>query len=89
MFQNAMKRVRRTVVRTIVTGGIVVGTAEVTTHLPSQGRSSKFYHYVSDEWVTPTMRKLLDPESTYTLCDFQAFRSLYRQQNTREPLLSV
>lgn len=63
MFSGALKQIRRSVTKTVIAGTIVVGTLEVTTHLPSQGRSSALFHYVSDEWVTPTMRRLFDPES--------------------------
>jgi hypothetical protein len=37
---------------------------EVTTHVFSQGRSSSFYHTLSDHIVTPLLRKILDPEGT-------------------------
>jgi hypothetical protein len=62
MFRQAVQSVKRVVVRTAVVtvaGGVLL---EVTTHLPSQGRSSSFYHMAADEWVTPLMRRFLDPE---------------------------
>ena len=41
---------------------MVLGVAEFTTHLPSQGRSSEFYHAIADNVGTPLLRKFLDPE---------------------------
>jgi hypothetical protein len=64
MFRQALRSVRRTVVRTVLGGTFVVGAVEVTTHLPSQGRGSEYYHWVADEWGTPLMRRFLDPEGT-------------------------
>ena len=62
MFRQAARSVRRAVVRTAVVTVTSVGVLEVTTHLPSQGRSSEFYHMIANEWVTPLMRRFLDPE---------------------------
>jgi hypothetical protein len=62
MIGSAARSVRRFTVRTVVGGTVVLGVAEWTTHLPSQGRSSAFYHTLSDDWVTPAMRRFLDPE---------------------------
>lgn len=62
MFRRAVQSVKRAALKTAAGGIVAVGTLEVTTHLPSQGRSSAVYHYVSDEWITPAMRALLDPE---------------------------
>lgn len=73
MFRNALRSARRAVTRTVIGGVVAVGTLEVTTHLPSQGRSSDFYHYVADEWITPNMRRFLDPEG--------AFPNLYLAEN--------
>lgn len=53
--------------RTVVPAGVAVGVLELTTHLPSQGRAAPLYHTVADEWITPLMRRFLDPESKYTL----------------------
>ena len=66
MFQQAARSVRRAVVRTTVVTVTTVGALEVTTHLPSQGRSSEFYHTLANEWVTPLMRRFLDPEGACT-----------------------
>jgi hypothetical protein len=62
MFQSAALRVRKAVIKTVVTTTIVVGGLEYTTKLPSQGRSSLAYHYLTDEIMTPLMRKVLDAE---------------------------
>lgn len=67
MLRNALLSVRRTTVRTMVGGTVTLGLVEYTTHLPSQGRSSELYHKVSDEIVTPLMRKSLDPEVAHNL----------------------
>lgn len=66
--RNAVSSVRRAAVRTVVGGTIVLGVTEWTTHLPTQGRSSAFYHALSDDYVTPAMRRFLDPEGAYSTC---------------------
>ena len=68
MFRRAVQSVKRAALKTAAGGIVAVGTLEVTTHLPSQGRSSAVYHYVSDEWITPAMRALLDPEGKNNVC---------------------
>jgi hypothetical protein len=62
MFQQALRSIRRATIRTLVGGTVVVGTIEVTTHLPSQGRSSTFYHVLADDVGTPLLRRFLGPE---------------------------
>ena len=64
-FQNILRSARRATVRTIFGGAIVVGSLEYTTHLPSEGRSSAFYHALADDWVVPAMRRLLGPEEAH------------------------
>jgi hypothetical protein len=64
MFKQALRSIRRATLRTLVGGTVVVGTIEVTTHLPSQGRSSEFYHKLSDDLATPLLRRVLGPEGT-------------------------
>ena len=59
------QQIRRAVVKTAVSSVAVVGVVEVTTHLPSQGRSSEFYHKLSDEVGLPVLRRLLDPERAH------------------------
>jgi hypothetical protein len=65
MFRGAYQRLRRATIRTAVNTTLFIGALEVTTHLPSQGRSSDAYHHLCDEWVTPFLRRFLDPECTY------------------------
>mmetsp|Transcript_34516 Transcript_34516/g.38532 ORF Transcript_34516/g.38532 Transcript_34516/m.38532 type:complete len:463 (+) Transcript_34516:1-1389(+) len=65
--QKTFRSLRRGTVRTILGGAIVVGTVEVMTHFPSQGRSSYFYHALVDEWIVPTMRQVLAPEAAHKL----------------------
>jgi dihydroorotate dehydrogenase len=61
-----LQKLRHAVVRTLATTIAVVGALEVTTHLPSQGRSSEFYHYISDQVALPILRRL-DPETAHKL----------------------
>ena len=63
MFRRAAQSLRRLTIRSVV----VVGVVEWTTHLPSQGKSSEFYHYITDDWVTPLMRRFLNPEDAHHL----------------------
>lgn len=44
-----------------------VALVEVTTHLPSEGRSSLTYHYLFDHFITPLGRRLFDPEGAHHL----------------------
>jgi len=88
-FRRAVLSARRATVRTVVGGAVLVGTLEVTTHLPSQGRSSAFYHTAADEWITPAMRRLLDPEGWFG-CNAndrrQHFNGLVSNKTTLLPL---
>jgi len=63
MFARARAAVRRAVVNTAVTTTLVVGTLELTTHLPTQGRSSAFYHQAADT-ALPIMKRFLGPKGT-------------------------
>lgn len=65
--KEAAVKARRIVFRSVVAVAASTAALEVTTHLPSQGRSSAFYHTLSDDYVTPALRKTLPPESTYIL----------------------
>jgi hypothetical protein len=62
MLKQALRSIRRGAIRAAVGGTVLVGTIEVTTHLPSQGRSSDVYHMLADDFGTPLLRRLLGPE---------------------------
>lgn len=65
MFQSAalrLQRLRRAAARTALGATLALGGLEYTTHLPSEGRSSAVYHALADQWATPLLRRLLDPE---------------------------
>ena len=64
MFRSAAQRFRRATLRVVVKTAVVVGGLELTTELPSKGRSSDFYHYLADQWVTPALRRFCNPEGT-------------------------
>jgi len=59
-----LKQIRNKSIKAIGTGVAIVAGVEVTTKLPSEGRSSQCYHDFSDKVVTPLMRTLLKPEGT-------------------------
>ena len=62
-----LRQLKRTALRaTTTTVGLGVAL-EVTTHLPSEGRSSEFYHTLSDSIVMPLVRLCLNPESAHNL----------------------
>ncbi len=63
MFRQA----RNTITKAVTTGIVVFGTVELVTNLPSQGRSSLWYHTVADDIVTPLLRQILNPEGTFDL----------------------
>lgn len=66
-FQKVFRSVRRSTVRTICGCAVVVGSLEVTTNLPSQGRSSTVYHRLADDWIVPAMRRFLGPEEAHKM----------------------
>lgn len=47
--------------------GALLAAAELTTHIPSQGRSSDVYHCFTDQVVTPLIRNTFDPETAHDL----------------------
>ena len=47
--------------------GLGIAVVEVTTHLPSEGRSSETYHYLFDSVITPAARKFLPPEYAHNV----------------------
>ncbi|KAL7535475.1 hypothetical protein ACHAXR_006509 [Thalassiosira sp. AJA248-18] len=57
------QKIRSTALR--ATAAIVF--IEVTTHLPTEGRSSLTYHYLFDHVITPLGRRLFDPEGAHNL----------------------
>ena len=63
-FQRALQRTQRFLIRTTVGSIVAIGTLEYTTELPSKGRSSWFYHFLSDKYGTPMLRLCLGPEGT-------------------------
>ena len=62
-----LRSLRRSVVRTAAAGTAVVAAVEATTNLPSQGRSSEWYHWMTDEIGTKLMRTYLDPETAHQM----------------------
>jgi dihydroorotate dehydrogenase len=71
-----LRSLRQSVVRTALAGTAMVVTVEVTTKLPSQGRSSLFYHYLADEIATPLLRRVLDPEQAHAVAIYFAKHNL-------------
>lgn len=65
--RSLLQSLRRTTFRTVVGGVVVVGTLEVTTHVPSQGRSSATYHALADRVATPLLRYISNPEQAHHL----------------------
>lgn len=63
-----IRNIRNTSFKALGTGMVVFASVELTTKLPSEGRSSQLYHSLSDEVVTPLMRRLLNPEGVYVRC---------------------
>ena len=77
---------RSNVVRGVLgTAGIALGIAEVTTHAPSQGRSSAIYHRLTDQVVTPLIRNTLNPEQAHDLAIlFASLGPQHRHSETEE-----
>ena len=65
--QSVLSGIRRATVKTVLGTVVVVGTLEVTTHLPSEGRSSQLYHDIADKIIVPSMRTVLNPEQAHQL----------------------
>ena len=89
VFQKAVRSVQRAVVRTIVGGAVVVGSLEVATHLPSEGRSSVLYHALVDDWVVPAMRRLLGPEDAHKIALKIAVLAPTHRPSAKEQRLNV
>ena len=62
-----LRQLKRTALRTAATTAGLGLALEVTTHLPTEGRSSAFYHAVSDGVVLPLIRLCLNPEAAHNL----------------------
>ena len=62
-----LRQIRNTTLRAVGTSVALVTAVEVTTKLPSEGRSSQIYHTFSDEIITPFMRKVLSPEDAHNI----------------------
>jgi len=71
-----LRQIRNTTIKTVTTGVIVFGTLEITTKLPSEGRSSVIYHRLADEVATPLMRRLLNPEDAHNLAVYAVSKGL-------------
>ena len=67
MLRNVRTTVVRTTVRTVATTATLGLALEVTTHLPSEGRSSQFYHDVCDGVAMPLIRRMVGPEQAHNL----------------------
>ena len=53
--------------RILFGSAVLLGTIEVTTHIPSEGRSSKYYHQIADDVGTPLMRQFLNAEDAHEI----------------------
>ena len=94
MSSRFQQSLRRTTVRTMMGGVVVVGTVETTTHLISEGRSSRLYHDVADHVVTPLLRKISNPEQAHTLAvqwlrDYPQWTPTYRPSAVEQSLSTV
>ncbi len=88
---SMLQSLRRTTIRTIVGGVVVVGTLELTTQLPSQGRSSTIYHAISDRIGTPLLRYVCSPEQAHDLAvlllrELPQFAPTYRPSSLEQQL---
>lgn len=77
-----LRQGRDAIFKALTHGTIFLGSVEIITHLPSEGRSSKLYHYIADEIITPLTR-ILDPEG---IASFTCFH--VRQLNTFKNLVT-
>jgi len=71
-----LRQIRNKTIKTVTTGVIVFGTLEITTNLPSEGRSSMIYHKLADEVATPLMRRLLNPEDAHNFAVYAVSKGL-------------
>ena len=89
LVHEMLRSVRRATVRTVVGGAVVVGSLEATTHLPSQGRSSAFYHSLADDLVVPAMRRILGPEEAHKIALKIALFAPTHRPSMKEQRLNV
>eukprot|EP00956_Cyclotella_meneghiniana_P008685 scaffold11862_cov74-Cyclotella_meneghiniana.AAC.5 len=62
-----MNQLRHTLIRTIELSLGSLAILEITTHLPSEGRSSEAYHALFDTVITPLGRRIFSPENAHNL----------------------
>ena len=62
-----MNHLRPTLTKTTTLTLSSLALLEYTTHIPSQGRSSPLYTSLFDNVLTPTSRRLLNPENAHLL----------------------
>jgi dihydroorotate dehydrogenase len=62
-----MNQLRTSLIRTTTLTLGSIALLEVTTHIPSQGRSSQSYHSLFDQVVTPLGRRIFTPENAHHL----------------------
>ena len=62
-----MNQMRNTLIRTIELSLGSLAILEITTHLPSEGRSSETYHALFDTVITPLGRRIFSPENAHNL----------------------
>ncbi len=74
-----LEKLQRITFRFVTGGTIFIGTTEILTKLPSEGRSSEFYHYLANDIATPFTRSLLNPEgmSFIVKTHFDIFKFLH------------
>ena len=58
---------QRKVKTTALSAAAAASLLEITTHLPTEGRSSLAYHHFFDSVITPLGRRVFDPESAHHL----------------------
>lgn len=60
---SVKQQLRQVTLRTVT----ALTLLEVTTHLPTEGRSSQTYHHIFDNFITPLGRRLFTPEDAHHL----------------------
>jgi hypothetical protein len=67
MLKQHLRTLRRKVIQGVSVGVSVVALVEVTTHLPSEGRSSQVYHDACDFVTQKLIPRILSEEQAHTL----------------------